>query len=123
MVLGLWIWGWCSHSNSFAFPEAVPSCCLVCEKEIIECRDSTPAQSLTLNTCLNVTSLPIPKLQAPLAASPIKEKILNPRAGLAKVEVRAGNGVVVEDEQGCYEAHSENVIGAVRGRMNQCHLE
>lgn len=89
----------------------------------MEGRDRTPVQNLTLTTSLNVTSLPIPNLQVPLAARPINEKIPNPRAGLAKAEVRAGSWVGVEDEQGCYEEHSEHVIGAVRGRMNQCHLE
>lgn len=50
----------------------------------MECRDRTSVQNLTLNTSLNVASLPIPEFQVPLAARPVNEKILNPRAGADK---------------------------------------
>lgn len=42
-----------------------------------------------MNTSLNVTSLPIPKPQVPLAACSTSEKILNPRAG---ADIGGGQG-------------------------------
>lgn len=53
----------------------------------MKCRNRTSVtsvQNLTLNMSLNVTSLPIPKLQVLLAACSMNEKILNPRAGADK---------------------------------------